>query len=155
MARIAAPIWVSLLLVVIFAGIALTALFIDSSNRYLYGNPLHVDTAIPKHVVAGQSFVVAMRISNTINRPSSHVYINVDKSFLAVVDWVMPLPKPLRIDRSRNRFIIEYEPIDARGDRVIQLPFIARHAGYVPFMAEIYAPSNQLRQTITAPIIVE
>ena len=155
MAQVPAPIWVSLLIVFILAGMALAAFFIDSSNRYLYGNPLRVETAIPKHVLAGQPFVVAMRISNPIDRPSSHIYIDVDKSFLSVVDWVMPLPKPLRIDRSRNRLIIEYEPISPQGDRIIQFSFIARHSGYIPFKADIYAPSNQLRQTVTAPIIVE
>jgi uncharacterized protein (DUF58 family) len=155
LAKLPAPLWVATLLLLILTGLAAATWFIDPIGRYFVGNPLRVETAVPQVVFVNEPFTVTMRLTNLINRPSSRIYLEIGDAFLRDMDWGTPSPPPERMDRYRNRLLLEFAPLPPNGQRIIQLPYTARRAPVAPFEAKIYAPSNQLHHKVLVPITVE
>jgi len=153
---IPAPVWVSMLLLAVIIGLGAAAWFIDPIGRYLHGNPIWPETVVPKQVTVGEPFYVTMRVRNLLNQTSTRIYIEIDKQFLAMADPIMPLPQPSPeyISRDSNRLVLQYQPLPAYGEMRLRLPFVPRASGTAPFIARIYAPSNQLRQEVSVPISV-
>lgn len=155
LALLPAPLWVSALLFLILACVMLAAWFIDPLGRYFHGNPLRVETAIPREVVAGEPFTVTMRLTNLLDRPSTHIYVEIDDSFLRSVNWAnQPSPHPSHIAHQRHKLILEYEPLPPGGQCLLEYPLIPRGDEIAPFSARVYSPSNQLRHTLNVPIQV-
>jgi len=154
MLKLPAPLWVSLLLLLVLTGLAAAAWFIDPIGRYFRGSPLRVQTTMPQQVEVDEPFIVKLAIQNLLDRPSTRVYVEIGSDFLSAVDWEVPYPHPERLESYQNRLLLEYEPLSPNSERVLQLPFIARHGGTAVFTAAIYAPSNQLIRRITVPIQV-
>ncbi|MHB9026752.1 MAG: hypothetical protein ACYC7E_21685 [Armatimonadota bacterium] len=152
--QVPAPVWVSFLLLTLLLAIFGASLFIDPAGSYLRGNPLRLETVAPAQVRQGEVDVVKLRVTNLLNRPSTRIYILVDKEFLAEADLVEPQPKPERVNPDRNRFVLEYPPVPARRSMLIKIGFIPRRSGSVTFSAKVYAPSHQLRHAVTVPILV-
>jgi hypothetical protein len=153
---IPAPVWVASLLVLVLVGLAVSSWFIDPHGRYFRGNPLHVIAWVPDRVDVGQTFIITMRITNVLEETSSRIYLEIDDEFLQSAAPVMPLPepRPARINRLNDRLVLEYPPLPAGGNLVVQLPFVPLRTGTAPFVARIYAPSNQLGPAIEKPIRV-
>lgn len=149
-----APLWVSILLLLILGSMALAGWFIDPAGRYFFGSPLRVETAVPQQVLAGEPFKVDLLITNLLDHPSAHVTLDIDSAFLADVDWQLPDPRPERLEADRTRLLLEYEPLPRGAQRHLMLYFTPRRDGVVTFGARIYAPGNQLRSRIAAPIQV-
>ncbi|MHB9130759.1 MAG: hypothetical protein ACYDBB_06675 [Armatimonadota bacterium] len=154
LANIPAPAWVSLFLLLVIFGLAGAVWFIDPLGRYFLGNPLRLETAIPTQVAVGQPFEVTMRVTNLLNRPSTHIYVEIGKEILAVADPGMPDPRPESISRMRDRILLEYEPLPAGKFEVLHIPFIPRKQGIAKFSAKVYAPINQLRNEVNVPFNV-
>lgn len=153
--NVPAPVWVSALLLLVMVALGVAAWFIDPAGRYLYGNPLRLETVVPAQVTVGQPFTVTMRITNLLDRESTHIYIEIGDKFLANAMPAMPAPEPLRIGHYKSRLLLEYDPLQAGGQSIIQLPFTPIHKGNAPFVAKVYAPSNQLRHIVNVPIVMK
>ena len=155
MARLPAPLWVSLLLGLILLGLLASSLFIDPRARYFVGSPLQVEMAIPSRTVVGRPFTITMRVTNLLaNQPSSRYYLVLNDDFFRIVQWDAPPPSAERMEASRNRLFFEYEPLPPGGQRILQFSFRPRLGGVAPFNAQIYSPSNQLRDQETREIPV-
>lgn len=153
MSSLPAPLWVSVLLVLILTSLAAAAWFIDPYGRYFHGSPVRIETIVPDQVTAGTPFIVATRVTNLLDRPSTRIYVELGEDLLAAADWGTPSPAPRHIDRYYHRVLLEYEPLPPGGQRTYYFSFTPRRAGVVPIIARIYAPSNQLRYVINVPII--
>ena len=154
MTMLPAPLWVSLLLFLILASLAIASWFIDPMRLYFRGSPLQVETAVPQEVTPGQSFVVTMRVTNLLSRPSTPYFLEISADFLQTVDWESSMPPASHVNAYHQRLFLEYEPLPPGGYRTMQLSFTPRQGEIAPFTAKLYAPSNQLRHTISAPIVI-
>lgn len=159
--NVPAPVWVSALLLLILAGLVLAAWFIDPAGRYIFGNPLRLETVVPAQVTLAQPFNVVMRITNLLDRNSTRIYIEVGGEFLASAAPGKPVlmingePALTRIGHYHNSLLLEAESLPANGQAIVQLPFTMLKRGSSPFIARVYAPSNQLRHVVKVPIEVK
>lgn len=149
---IPAPVWVSLLLLLVMTGLMGAVWTIDP--RYFLGNPLRLERAVPTQATVGVPFTVTLRVTNLLHQTSTPFLVEISQDFLATADPAMPLPPPARINRYRDRLVFAYPPLPADGQRTLRLPFTPHRAGKTFFVARIYAPSNQLRHEIRDPLEV-
>jgi len=149
-----APVWVSAMMLLILVMLGSAIWFIDPTGRVLHGNPLRLETTVPRQVIAGQPFNITMRFTNILPQVSTRIFVEVSGGFLSVAEPGMPTPPPVRYSRTGDRLVFEYQPLPSGGQRVVQLPFVARNTGTAPFVARVYAPENQLRQEVRVPIEV-
>ena len=148
MARLPAPLWVSLLLGLILFALLASSLFIDPKARYFVGSPLRVEEAIPASTMVGRPFTITCG-SPTCWRTSSasRYYLVMNEDFFRIVRWEAPPPGVEHMQVSRNRLFFSYEPLPPSGQRTLQFSFRPRLGGMAHFNAQIYSPSNQLAAT--------
>ncbi len=151
---IPAAAWVPLLLLVVMLGLAASAFFLDPAGRFISGNPLRLEAVVQQQAYVGQPFEVDLRIINMFPQASSHIYLEFPQEFLDEADPNEPFPKPYQVSRFRDRLLLEYEPLPGGGQRTIRFLFTPHHRGTIQFVARLYAPSNQLRHEVKAPIEV-
>jgi len=152
--QLAAPLWVSVLILLILGSLAAASWFIDPAARYFRGNPLRVETAVEQQAIAGHPFQVRMLITNVMDRPSTRLYVEIGSEFLAHADWIVPTPQPKRLELDRQRLLLEYESLPRNGQLQLLLTFIPRQEGTLNFIARVFAPSNQMRRVIAVPVQV-
>jgi hypothetical protein len=148
------PLWVSTLLCLILLSLGLATWLIDPAGQYFHGSQLQIITNVPQQVVVDKPFAVTMDMANLLAQPSARIYVQIDANFLAMVDWRMPTPTPLRYGFDRHHaLVLEFDPLPSYARRTITLPFVARHSGVtaparpgavtLPFIVTVYSPLNQ------------
>jgi len=152
--HIPAPVWVSGLLLLIMLSLALGSWFIDPLWRIFRGNPLTLQVLIPEQVTLGKSAIVSLRVINRVNRASTRITLEIGDEFRQAVQLGNPAPPPSHIGVFNHHLLLEYDPLPAQGQLVVELPFVPRMTGAPRFGVRAYAPSNQLQQEVVAPIII-
>lgn len=147
-----APLWISILFVLICCLLTAINWFIDPRHLYFRGSPLHIETTAPLEIIPDSSFLVTMRVTNLLDCASTPYYLEIDADFLKTVDWESSTPPPLHVNYYHQRLFLEYEPLPSGGYRTVQLSFNPHPGKIAPFSARLYAPGNRLRHTITVPL---
>lgn len=152
--HIPAPLWMSGMLLLLFGVLLLGTWFIDPAWRYFRGNPIELNAVLPAQATVGKPGVIALRVTNKLNRVSTRLYFDIGDDFMSAVKAGMPVPEPLRVTQAEKRLLLEYGQLAPGGQMVVQLPFVPQQIGPRTFSVRIYAPSNQLQQELSAQVAI-